>query len=250
MAEVVDGARIAETWVNSILRVFSIVDMLLPMWADTTMRQMISSHDMAAQEMRLSRIPLDSTPPPPPSLADVYHRFVRMLLCDDVDLRIVNGNVFFMKNDVARAPLKMCTPQSTAALLGAWPLVFSRRMAVADDFDYTGCLHLHAVAQNFPRLILAARFMCIQIRIEVDECGDGVAAPYRLGAFYAFSSALSRLLVDERTRAAAATLYDVLINRRYRTLFDWHPTREPYPGHADDHRLAVEREKKKKSNPK
>lgn len=233
MTGTIEGARITAAWINSNLRVFSRIDQMLPMWADTTMRRMLSEYDTELRMAKRNKLPR----PAVVSLADVYYRFVRMLLCDEADLRIVNDTVFFMKNDIVRTPLQMCNSGDVSSLLRAWPLVFGTRTRVEESeagYDYTGCLHAGVLAINIPRLVLAARFMCIQMRIEVEPCEDGIAAPYRLGAFYAFSSALSRLLVEEQTNRHAATLYSVLITRRHRTLFDWDPSLEPYPGYAED----------------
>ena len=217
-----EPSQFTRAWMDLTFRVFRRMDILMPQWADMTLKRLGAEH-------RLSGTPA-------PTLCMVYHRLLRMVLCDETDLRIVNGTVYFLRNDVMCMQLRQFSHAEADALLAGWFQVFAQRVKVGAGHDYFRCLHPQIVDAQFPRFELAARFMCTQLRADV-EAGDGgasAACPYRFGVYYAMQAAVSLLLVDPATRDAASRLHAILTERHARVFVDWDDAREVYPGYRAD----------------
>lgn len=212
---------ITRRWMDSTFRVFRRIDVLMPQWASMTM-------------MRLQ--------PEMPTLATVYQRLMRMVLCDEADLRIVNGTVYLLKNDVVCLQLRQFSDLEADMLLQNWFHVFAARTKVGAGHDYSKCLHPRIVETQFPRFELVARFMCMQLRADL---GPGIVpgtvdCPYGFGVYYSMLAAVQMLLVDELTRQAAARLHAILTERYDAVMTSWDVPREVYPGYRlDKEKIAM-----------
>ena len=217
-------AAVTATWMDATFRVFRRIDVLLPQWAHVVLLRLRASHALRGG--------------PEPTLPLVYQRMLRMLLCDETNLRVVNGTVYFMHNDVASMQLRQFSDGDADFLLARWGLIFGKRVAVGAGFDFAECLHPGVVDAHLPRFEMAARFMCTQLRADVRPAEDGsetsVDCPYGFDVYYAFVNAVSQLLLDEHTRERAGLLYEILTDRHARIFTGWDDARELYPGHAGD----------------
>lgn len=236
-----DGRIWLRKWLGAYLLVPAHVDELTGSWSRIIMNTVKHEHAAPARRHppRHPSFPaggLGAAPPPAPTLGDVYYRFLRVLLAEPADVRVVNDTVYLTRGDALRLPLAQIDAGG-AALAAHWDAAFAQRVLVDAErrlYDYRACRWPEIAEECLPRTAMATRFVCMQLRLDYTVGPRGAAALYALDVYHHVLDAVTRLLLERDVGRAAATIYAVVAERYDRIVAAWDPAAEMYPGCAAD----------------
>ena len=161
----------------------------------------------------------------------IYYHFLKMILTDKMQLRIINDFVYFQTNDIVRMALTQFKDVNNFVFLSKWFLIFENERVIDNQkgkYDYDGCLFNNVLEACFPRFQICARYICLSL---VQAHKSGVD---KLTIWNDFSSAVSMLLLDKDTFLSAKKLLHILHNRHFAIYNSWDPSIEVYPGSNSD----------------
>jgi hypothetical protein len=159
------------------------------------------------------------------------YEFTVLMLSARMQLRIVNGMIFFQDNDVVKAPLSRFQAENDL-ILARWPLLFRTRVKIDDETpphcDFTDCISNETLNQQFPRTAILARYMCLTIQQSVVRQPGTYACDLQM--WIAWNSAIIRLMMVPEHYAAAVALLAILHHHHWEIYSAWNSSSEIHPG--------------------